>query len=249
MSIPNDVKIQINSDMGEALGLHSFGNDPALMKIIDEANVACGFHAGDPDTLDTTVALAKENGVKVGAHPGLPDLVGFGRRAMKMTPDEVENLIHYQVGALMGFLKKYDLPLNHIKPHGALYSMLAADAELARAAFKVAKLHDVPLMDPQFGEQHHRYAEELGVQIIEEVYVDMDYDAEGNLITLRHAQETDPEAAAARIRRVMQDGKIESTDGTLVSPRFSAVCVHSDGANAVAVATAVREVLDEVQAA
>lgn len=245
MANPNGEKIQINSDMGESLGLHSFGNDEALMAIIDEANVACGFHAGDPDTLDTTVALAKENGVKVGAHPGLPDLVGFGRRAMNMRPDEVENLIHYQVGALSSFLKKHDVPLNHIKPHGALYSMLAKDAELARAAMKVAKVYGVPLMDPQFGEQHHQYAKELGVTIIEEVYVDMDYDGDGNLITLRHAQKTDPEAAAARIRRVLQDGKVETTEGTLFSPRFSAVCVHSDGENAVEVAQAVRAAVDE----
>lgn len=241
---PDGAKVLINSDMGEALGLHSFGNDEKLMAIIDEANVACGYHAGDPDAMDTTVALAKENGVKVGAHPGLPDLVGFGRRAMNMRPDEVEGIVHYQVGALSSFLKKHDVPLNHIKPHGALYGMLARDAELMHAALKVAKIYDVPLMGPQFGEQHHRYADELDVTIVEEIYVDMDYDANGDLVLVRAAQHTSPDAAAARVRRALQDGKIAATDGTLVAPRFQQVCVHSDGPTAVEVATAVREAID-----
>ena len=247
MANPNGEKIRINSDMGESLGLHSFGNDEVLMSIIDEANVACGFHAGDPDTLDTTVALAKQYGVKVGAHPGLPDLVGFGRRAMNMRPDEVENLIHYQVGALSSFLKKHNVPLNHIKPHGALYGMLAKDPELTLAALKVAKVYGVPLMGPQFGEQHHRYGEELGVQIIEEIYVDLDYDANGNLIILRQPHRTDPAAAAARVLRALEDGKVEAEDGTLFSPRFASICVHSDAPNSADVAAAVRRALDSVQ--
>ena len=235
--------------MGEAFGLHSFGNDEALMSIIDEANVACGYHAGDPDTMDTTVALAKEHGVKVGAHPGLPDLVGFGRRAMAMRPDEVEQIFHYQVGALSSFLKKHDVPLNHIKPHGALYGMLARDAELMLAALKVAKVYGVTFMGPQFGEQHHRYAEELGVPIVEELYVDLNYNAEGELVIVRRPEHTSPDAAAARIRRVLEDGKVETLDGTLCSPRFQSICVHSDTPNAVEVATAVRDTLRESRAA
>lgn len=240
---PNGVSIRINSDMGEALGLHSFGNDEALMSIIDEANVACGYHAGDPDTMDITVALAKEHGVKVGAHPGLPDLVGFGRRAMVMRPDEVENIIHYQVGALSSFLNKHDMPLNHIKPHGALYGMLARDPELTLAALKVAKSYGVPFMGPQFGEQHHRYGEELGVPIIEELYVDLNYDSDGELVIVRRPEHTSPEAASARVKRVLEDGKVATLDGSLFTPRFQSICVHSDTPNAVEVATAVRDAL------
>src|SRR3954453_630380 len=127
-------RVLLNSDMGEGLGLHAFGHDEELMRIIDVANVACGYHAGDPDVMDRTVDLESENGVAVGAHPGLPDVVGFGRRRMALTPEEVESMILYQTGALTAFLGKHGLELNHIKPHGSLYGMLAADEELMRAA-------------------------------------------------------------------------------------------------------------------
>src|SRR3954465_9264659 len=127
-------RVLLNSDMGEGLGLHEFGHDDELMRIIDVANVACGYHAGDPDVMDRTVALAAEHGVAVGAHPGLPDVVGFGRRRMALTPEEVAARILSQAGALTGFLAKHGLELNHIKPHGALYGMLAGDEELMRAA-------------------------------------------------------------------------------------------------------------------
>ncbi|MGD9607380.1 MAG: 5-oxoprolinase subunit PxpA [Leucobacter sp.] len=234
--------LTLNSDMGEAFALHTFGNDPALMKIIDLANVACGFHAGDPNVLEQTIRLAKENGVKVGAHPGLPDLVGFGRREMKLTPDEVENLIRYQVGALSGFLKKYDMPLNHIKPHGSLYGMLARDEDLMLGAVKVAKDYGVPLLGIA-GSAHQTVAEREGVDFIGELYVDLDYNGEGGLIILRQPHKTDPAAAAERVRRVLADGIVLADDGTELDIRFSSVCVHSDTPNAVEVAEAVRAVL------
>lgn len=234
--------LTLNSDMGEAFALHTFGNDPALMKIIDLANVACGFHAGDPNVLEQTIRLAKENGIKVGAHPGLPDLVGFGRREMKLTPDEVENLIRYQVGALSGFLKKYDMPLNHIKPHGSLYGMLARDEDLMLGAVKVAKDYGVPLLGIA-GSAHQTVAEREGVDFIGELYVDLDYNGEGGLIILRQPHKTDPAAAAERVRRVLADGIVLADDGTELDIRFSSVCVHSDTPNAVEVAEAVRAVL------
>lgn len=229
--------------MGEAFALHSFGNDPALMKIIDVANVACGFHAGDPNVLEETVRLAEENGVRVGAHPGLPDLVGFGRREMKMTPDEVENLIRYQVGALSGFLKKYDMPLNHIKPHGSLYGMLARDEDLMLGAVKVAKDYGVPVFGIA-GSAHQKVAEREGVEFVGELYVDLDYNGEGGLIILRQPHKTDPAAAAERVRRVLSDGVVLANDGTELNITFSSVCVHSDTPNAVEVAEAVRGVLN-----
>ncbi len=234
--------LTLNSDMGESFALHSFGNDPALMRIIDVANVACGFHAGDPNVLEETVRLAHENGVSVGAHPGLPDLVGFGRREMKLTPEEVENLIRYQVGALSGYLKKYDLPLNHIKPHGSLYGMLARDEELMLGAVKVAKDYGVPLFGIA-GSAHQTVSEREGVQFVGELYVDLDYNSEGGLIILRQPHKTDPAAAAERVRRVLQDGVVLANDGTELNISFSSVCVHSDTPNAVEVAEAVREAL------
>lgn len=242
----NDVKrnsnITVNSDMGESLGIHSFGNDEALMSLIEVANVACGFHSGDPDAMDTTVALAREHGVHVGAHPGLPDLVGFGRREMKLTPSEVESVIRYQVGALVGFLDKYDMPLNHIKPHGSLFGMLARDEALMRGAAKVAKSYGVPIFGLA-GSAHQTVAEREGVEFVGELYVDLDYNAEGGLIILRRPQNTDPQKASARVRRVLEDGTVLANDGTVLDIPFSSICVHSDATNSPDVALAVREAL------
>jgi UPF0271 protein len=234
--------ILVNSDMGEALGIHSFDNDEALMSLIDVANVACGFHSGDPDTMDTTVALAQQHGVRVGAHPGLPDLVGFGRREMKLTPQEVESLIRYQVGALKGFLDKYELPLNHIKPHGSLYGMLARDEALMQGAVNVAKSFGVPVYGIA-GSAHQRVAERDGVEFVGELYVDLNYDSEGGLIILRRPGHTDPEAASQRVRRVLDDGKVAAIDGSLLEIPFGSICVHSDTPNSTEVARAVRNAL------
>lgn len=228
--------------MGEAFGLHSFDNDQKLMPLIDVANVACGFHSGDPDTMDTTVALAKDNGVRVGAHPGLPDLVGFGRREMKLTPAEVESIIRYQVGALTGFLDKYDMPLNHIKPHGSLYGMLARDEDLMQGAVNVAKTYGVPVFGIA-GSAHQRVADREGVEFVGELYVDLNYNSEGGLIILRRPERTDPAAAAERVRRVLEDGTVEAIDGTQLTIAFDSICVHSDTPNSPEVANAVRSAL------
>lgn len=236
--------ILVNSDMGESLGIHTFGNDEALMDLIDVANVACGFHSGEPAVMDTTVALAKEHGVRVGAHPGLPDLVGFGRREMKLTPDEVESLIRYQVGALSGFLRKYDLPLNHIKPHGSLYGMLARDEDLMLGAVKVARDYGVPIFGIA-GSAHERVATREGVEFIGELYVDLDYNADGGLIILRQPPATDPAAAAERTRRAVAEGTVLSNAGTELPMSFGSICVHSDTPNATEVARAVRDALAE----
>ena len=238
----SDSPIFVNSDMGESFGLHSFGNDETLMSLIDVANVACGFHSGDPNAMEETIRLAHENKVLVGAHPGLPDLVGFGRREMKVTAEEVENLIRYQVGALVGFLEKYSLPLNHIKPHGSLYGMLARDEELMLGAVKVAKTYDVPIFGIA-GSAHQRVAEREGVRFIGELYVDLNYNAEGGLIILRRPEHTDPERAAERVRRVLSDGIVLADDGTELHIEFGSICVHSDTPNSPEVARAVRKAL------
>jgi UPF0271 protein len=241
-STPGSRDTLINSDMGESFGLHTFGNDEALMQIIDVANVACGFHAGDPDVLDRTVALAKTHGVRVGAHPGLPDLVGFGRREMKLTPEEVESIIRYQVGALSGFLTKYGLPLNHIKAHGSLYGMLARDEALMQGAVNVAKDYGVAVYGIA-GSAHQIVAEREGVDFVGELYVDLDYNRDGGLIILRKPQHPDPAVAAARVRRALTEGVVESIDGTDLPISFSSICVHSDAPGSPEVAAAVREVL------
>ncbi|WP_258069991.1 5-oxoprolinase subunit PxpA [Arthrobacter sp. SX1312] len=233
----------INSDMGESLGLHSFGNDPALLETVDAINVACGFHAGDPDTMAETVAAALEKGVLIGAHPGLPDLVGFGRREMKLSPQEVEHMMLYQVGALSAFLRREGASLNHIKPHGSLYGMLARDADLMRGAARVARLFDVPVYGIA-GTAHQAVCEELGVPFVAELYVDLNYGPAGELLIQRRPEPTDPDAAARRVTRALTDGVVEASDGTLLTIPFDSICVHSDAPNSPAVATAVRTALD-----
>lgn len=242
MSVQRREEITVNSDMGEAFGLHSFGNDELLMPMLDVANVACGFHSGDPSVMDETVALAKRHGVRVGAHPGLPDLVGFGRREMKLFPEEVESIIRYQVGALKGFLDKHDMTLNHIKPHGSLYGMLARDEALMLGAVNVAKTYGVPIFGIA-GSQHQIVAEREGVEFVGELYVDLNYDENGTLVILRRPEHTNPDAAAARVRRVLEDGLVETTTGSTVEIGFSSICVHSDTPNSPEVVRAVREAL------
>jgi UPF0271 protein len=235
--------VLMNADMGEGLGLHEFGNDEELMRIIDVANVACGYHAGDPDVMNRTVALAAENGVAVGAHPGLPDPVGFGRRRMALRPEEVESIILYQTGALTAFLGKHGLKLNHIKPHGALYGMLAGDEELMQAAAGTAKQFGVPFYGLA-GTAHETVCQAMGVEFIQELYVDLNYGPGGELLILRRPAPTDPEAAAERVSRALSGKPVLAVDGTELDIRFSSICVHSDAPNSVAVASAVRAVLD-----
>ncbi|QQT69793.1 5-oxoprolinase subunit PxpA [Brevibacterium casei] len=236
----------INADLGEGIGLHAFGNDPELMTLIDVANVACGFHAADPHIMNTTVELAAENDVKVGAHPGLPDLAGFGRRAMVLSPAEVEDIVTYQVGALAAFLDRHDLPLNHIKPHGALYGMVGRDPELMAAVARVALVHGVPI----FGlanTAHKSVCDELGVPFVAELYVDLGYDSDGKLVIERSPKPAVPADAAARVTSAMTTGTIRATDGTDLTVDFDSVCVHSDPSNAAEVVRAVRAAIDDAE--
>lgn len=230
--------------MGEGLGLHRFGHDEALLPLVDVINAACGFHAGDPDVLNETVEAAAAAGVKVGAHPGLPDLVGFGRRKMALLPSEVESILLYQTGALTAFLDKHGVRLNHIKPHGSLYGMLAADEDLMSAAAGVAKQFGVPFFG-MAGTAHEKVCAALGVPFVAELYVDLNYDAAGGLIIKRRPERTDPAAAAARVERALSGQPVLAVDGTGLDIRFESICVHSDTPNAPDVAAAVRAALDK----
>ena len=237
-------RVLLNSDMGEGFGLHEFGNDAELMKLVDVANVACGYHAGDPDVMDRTVALAAENGVAVGAHPGLPDAAGFGRRRMALAAEEIESIILYQVGALSAFLSKHGLALNHVKPHGALYGMLAGDEELMAAAAGAAKQFGVPFYGLA-GTTHESVCRAMDVEFVPELYVDLNYGPEGQLLIQRRPEPTDPAAAADRVRRAIEGQPVLAVDGTPLQITFSSVCVHSDARNSVAVASAVRNALTQ----
>ena len=232
--------VTLNCDMGESFGLYRMGDDAGMMPLIDVANVACGFHASDPDHMRATVLLAKANGVKVGAHPSLPDLQGFGRREMKMGREELANCIIYQVGALKGFLDAEGMPLNHIKPHGALYGMAARQEHVAQAVADAAEVFKVPLMG-MAGTLHETIYTARGLSMIAEFYADLDYADDGNLIITREHEAKDAAQAAARCVRAIKEHKVKSVGGKDVPVGADAICVHSDTPNAVAIAAAVKE--------
>jgi UPF0271 protein len=229
----------INCDMGESFGLWKMGDDSALMPFLDIANVACGFHASDYNHMRATVKLAKQHGVKVGAHPSLPDLQGFGRREMKMPREELANCLIYQIGALVGFLKAEDMPLNHIKPHGVLYGMAARDEAVANAVADAAAIYGVPLLG-MAGTLHEKVYRARGLGFIPEFYADLDYNDDGNLIITRVHDAKDPHEAAGKCLRAIAEGKVKSVGGVDISVGADTICVHSDTPNAVAIAEAVR---------
>ncbi len=232
--------IDINCDMGEAFGLYEMGDDEGIMPYVTVANVACGFHASDPVVMQRTVRLAKQHGVKVGAHPSLPDLQGFGRRAMKMERDELAAIVIYQVGALKGFLDAEGMALNHIKPHGALYGMAMRDADMAHAICDAAELFGLPLLGMAGTVQEEVYGQR-NVPFAAEFYVDLDYDGDGGLIITRVHHAWDPQEAASRTLRAIEQGVVKTVDGNDVSVRAESLCVHSDTPGAVDVAKAVYE--------
>jgi UPF0271 protein len=212
------------------------------MPLITVANVACGFHASDPVVMHKTVRLAKRHGVKVGAHPSLPDLQGFGRREMKIPRAELADLIVYQVGALKGFLDAEGMALNHVKPHGVLYGMAARQEEVAQAVCDAADVFGVPLFG-MAGTLHEKVYGARGHRFVSEFYADLDYDGNGGLIITREHAAVDPKLAAERCVRAIEQGKVKSSAGNDVPVRAEAVCVHSDTPNAVEIATAVKKAL------
>jgi 5-oxoprolinase (ATP-hydrolysing) subunit A len=230
--------VEINCDMGEGFSLYQLADDRALMPCIDVANIACGFHASDPTIMRRTVRWAKEFGVRVGAHPSLPDLQGFGRREMSVSADEVSAMVLYQVGALTGFLKAEDLPLNHIKPHGALYGMSAKEERIATAVCDAVKPFGVPLIGLT-GTQHERACLARGVPFVSEFYIDLDYSPAGDLIITREHGARDPGAAADRALRAVEEGRVKATDGSELVVKAESLCLHSDTPNALEVARAV----------
>jgi 5-oxoprolinase (ATP-hydrolysing) subunit A len=234
--------LAINCDMGEGFGLYRCGDDAAIMPFITLANVACGFHASDPTVMHKTVRLAKQHGVKVGAHPSLPDLQGFGRREMRMDPKELTDCLIYQVGALKAFLDAEGLALNHIKPHGALYGMAARSEEIANAICDAADVFKVPLLG-MARTKHEEVYTKRGFKFVPEFYVDLDYDKDGKLIITREHVAWDPELAAKRTLRAITEKKVKTVDGNDIPMTADCICVHSDTPGAVAVAKAVKEAI------
>jgi UPF0271 protein len=234
--------LAINCDMGEGFGLYRCGDDAGIMPFITLANVACGFHASDPTVMHKTVRLAKQHGVRVGAHPSLPDLQGFGRREMRMDPKELTDCLIYQVGALKAFLDAEGMALNHIKPHGALYGMAARSEEIANAICDAADVFKVPLLG-MARTKHEEVYTKRGFKFVPEFYVDLDYDKDGKLIITREHVAWDPEVAAKRTVRAITEKKVKTVDGNDIPMTADCICVHSDTPGAVAVAKAVKEAI------
>lgn len=233
----------LNCDMGESFGNWRFGDDEGIMPHVDCANVACGFHAGDPATMARTVRLAASLGKKIGAHPSLPDKEGFGRRRMSLEPDELRECFMYQLGALSAFLKAEGLRMSHLKPHGIIYGMAAHDHDLARAMAEAADLYEVPLYG-MAGTEHEKAALAVGVPFVGEFFADLQYGPDGGLIIPRQHKANDLDLAAARMERALSDGIVEAVDGTELSIPFQTICIHSDPPNARQMAARIRAVLD-----
>ena len=242
------LKVDLNSDLGESFGRYTLGMDDQILPVISSANVACGFHASDPVVMENTVKLAKASGVAVGAHPGYPDLMGFGRRNMTVTPQEARAYTLYQLGALDAFLRPMGMTMQHVKPHGAFYNMAAKDYELAKAICQGVKDFDPSLILLGLsGSEMIRAAEDLGLRAVSEVFADRAYEEDGTLVNRKKpgAMITDEEEAIARVVRMVTEGKVTAITGRDIPIRAQSICVHGDGEKAVLFAKKIRAALEE----
>ena len=240
--------IDLNSDLGESFGAWDAGHDGELFPLISSANVACGFHGGDPRVMERTVATAASHGVAVGAHPGFPDLVGFGRREILATADEVRTDTLYQIGALDAFCRAAGLSLQHVKAHGALYNRANRDATLAAAIAAAVRAYDSDLIFlAQPGTLLFAAGEAAGLPMAREGFADRAYNADGTLVSRRlpGAVITDPEAATHRALRLVIEGRLTTIDGGELELTIDSLCIHSDTPGAVAMARAIRRRFDE----
>jgi len=241
------VRIDLNSDLGESFGPWPMGQDAALMDSISSANVACGFHAGDPGTMRATLRLARTKGVAVGAHPGFPDLVGFGRREMKASAAEVEDFVLYQLAALAGMAAAEGMRLQHVKAHGALYNMACKDRPLADAIARATAAIDRSLV--LFGLPNSallRAGESAGLRVAAEVFADRAYDPDGSLTSRSQPGSVmhDTPAVVARAIRMVRDNEVVAIDGSTITLQADTICLHGDTPGAADLAREVRRGLE-----
>jgi UPF0271 protein len=241
------MRIDLNSDLGESFGPWPMGQDEALMASISSANVACGFHAGDPGAMRATIALAREKGVAIGAHPGFPDLVGFGRRELKATPQEVEDLVLYQVAALAGMAAAQGVTLQHVKAHGALYNMACRDRTLADAIAKaVASIDRSLILFGLPGSDLLLAGQAAGLTVAAEVFADRSYDADGSLTSRQKPGSVihDTATVVARAVTMARDKQVVAVDGSTIGLQADTMCLHGDTPGAAALAKEIRRGLE-----
>lgn len=239
-------RVDLNCDMGESFGVYSLGNDAAIMPYITSANVACGFHAGDPTVMRKTIGLAKEHGVNVGAHPGYPDLLGFGRRAMGLTPDEVYDITVYQLGAFLGVAHALKAQATHVKIHGSLYNAAAVDIKLASALARAVRAVDSSLIFVGLaGSKMIEAAATEGLEVAHEVFADRAYQADGNLVPRSNplAVHKSTRAAVEQVLSMVTNGYVTALTGEKVAIQADSICLHGDGANAAEFAQAIKNAL------
>ena len=243
-------RIDINCDMGESFGAYTLGMDGEVIRYISSANIACGFHAGDPRVMNRTVKLAKEHGVGIGAHTGYPDLAGFGRRNLECTPDEVRDDEINQIAALQGFCLLHGTKLQHVKPHGSLYNMCVGNEPLSRAVAEAIAAVDRSLLWVALGGAQaglaRKIADAAGIRVVFEAFPDRAYTPDGKLASrkLPGAVITDPERAAEQALRMAKEGRVIATDGTVIEMEVHTLCVHGDNPSAVDHVRTIRQVLE-----
>lgn len=238
--------VDLNCDLGESFGNYKCGMDEKVIPFISSANVACGFHASDPIVMTKTVALAKKNDVAVGAHPGYPDLVGFGRRNLAASPEEVKAMVQYQVGALQAIARAQGMKVCHVKPHGAMYNMAGKDKKLAEAICEA--IYEV---DPRLillglsGSEMLKAAERIGLRAAKEVFADRAYEEDGSLVARSKpgAMITDEDEAIQRVIRMIKEGKVTAISGRDIEVQADSICVHGDGEKALAFVEKIRKAL------
>ncbi|MEC1079548.1 5-oxoprolinase subunit PxpA [Bacillus safensis] len=241
-------QVDINCDLGESFGQYTIGADEQILEYVTSANIACGFHAGDPTVMRKTVRMALDKGVKIGAHPGLQDLAGFGRRPMAISAEEAYDLVIYQIGALSAFLKAEGGTMQHVKPHGALYNMAAENTELSESIAQA--VYDV---DPNLvlfglsGSELTLAGERIGLQVAHEVFSDRTYQTDGTLTSRReqHALIEEDERAVQQVVRMVREGRVRTVQGEDIELKADTVCIHGDGSHALQFAKTITAKLKE----
>ncbi len=241
------VQANLNADTAEGWGAYDIGDDAAILKIVQSANIACGFHAGDPGTMRRMVQDAEHHGVSIGAHPGFNDLWGFGRRRIDMNLDDVEYMTAYQIGALQAMAQYTGQLVTHVKPHGALNNMAAVDADLAMAIGRGIKTISQDLIFVAVsGTELETAAKTLDLPLAREGFADRQYEADGNLVSRKVAGSvyTDPDVAFEQVLRMVADGEIVARDGTVIKRKVDTVCIHGDEPTAIALGASVKKGLE-----
>lgn len=240
------VEIDLHCDMGESFGIYKLGNDEEMMRHVTSISVGCGFHGGDPHVMRKTVALARHYGVAVGAHPGYPDLIGFGRRKIEVTPEEAKDYILYQAGALNAFCEAAGLKLQHVKPHGEFYQMLWRNEVLTRGVLEaIQEIKPEPIFLALYNTIPYEMAQSMGIRVAGELYADLDYYPDGTTFIKKVHGEIDPKATVEKVLKMVLEGRVLASDGKEIEVKGKSICFHGDNPQAPEIAQTVRNELEK----